>query len=81
MDTPHPRDRRKWSLGYLRGEVGGFAKGQVNLAAVQGAARMAIVCGVTDTEVASLLGRVNLIWIATTRAVAMPINQLTQMST
>jgi hypothetical protein len=73
MDTPHPHSRREWSVGYLRSEIGGFANGRVTLAAVQGAARVAIACGVTHVEVAILLGRADLMWIETTRAVAQPL--------
>jgi hypothetical protein len=70
MNIPPRRDRRKWACGFLRGQIGGFMKDDVTLAAVQGAARVAMVCGVTAEEISQLLARAQLTWSAATRQVA-----------
>jgi hypothetical protein len=55
-------DRRKWALGYLRGRIRGFARGNISLAMVQGASLLALRCGVSEAEINEVLERANLVW-------------------
>ena len=45
----------EWALGYLRGRAKGFAKGNLTITHVLGAARRAFALGATPKDIAAVL--------------------------